>query len=311
MTNNREEIGGLDIYALAPLIWNRIYFPDKTIFLEKNFWVDFLTVHDKPNIAELFHENSKFRKHGGGIRSLIDALGFNYLRYEKAQRLESDYNLPKVDLPAPKKPKIQLDKVLLERESTRVFSKEYELKLSELSGILRYSCGPRKGEEGFRTWPSAGALYPTSVFIAARRVKDLESAIYIYEPYNNMLYRYLSLTEDVWDEIDRSMAVREVVDIENASLFVFLVGTFWKPMVKYGCRAYRYVFIEAGHIGQNLYLTATAFGLGCVSIGGYYDDCLDEALLMDGIENSVIYVFALGKPGGETDAFGKGGVSPI
>jgi nitroreductase len=52
--------------------------------------------------------------------------------------------------------------------------------------------------------------------------------------------------------------------------------------------------LEAGHVAQNLNLVATALGLGCVNIGGYFDREIDEYLDLDGITHSTIYMLAIG-----------------
>ena len=64
---------------------------------------------------------------------------------------------------------------------------------------------------------------------------------------------------------------------------------------KYGQRGYRYVWLDAGHLGQNLYLVATAMGLGPVGIGGFFDRELD-ALLDLPAEERAFYLVCVGQP---------------
>ena len=65
--------------------------------------------------------------------------------------------------------------------------------------------------------------------------------------------------------------------------------------VKYGERAFRYIFMDVGHICQNLYLAATAMGLGCCAIGAFFDDEVNQILGLDGMTESAIYIATVGK----------------
>jgi SagB-type dehydrogenase family enzyme len=65
---------------------------------------------------------------------------------------------------------------------------------------------------------------------------------------------------------------------------------------KYQDRAYRYGLIEAGHIGENLYLAATSMGLGACAVGAFMDDDMNALLGVDGVEEAIVYMLALGKP---------------
>lgn len=77
-----------------------------------------------------------------------------------------------------------------------------------------------------------------------------------------------------------------------------ITALFWRCRFKYGLRAYRFTLLEAGHVMQNLLLTAQALGLGAVPIGGYYDRRLDEWLGVDGRNESTLYTAAIGIPRG-------------
>jgi SagB-type dehydrogenase family enzyme len=65
---------------------------------------------------------------------------------------------------------------------------------------------------------------------------------------------------------------------------------------RYGDRGYRYTLIEAGHVGQNLALTAAALGLGSLSLGGFYDDDIARMLGLDPAFEIALYGVALGVP---------------
>jgi SagB-type dehydrogenase family enzyme len=70
---------------------------------------------------------------------------------------------------------------------------------------------------------------------------------------------------------------------------------FNRTKIKYGERGYRYILLDAGYIGENIYLVSNAMGLGVVSIGGFIDDDINELLDINGVDEAVIYIFAIGK----------------
>jgi SagB-type dehydrogenase family enzyme len=74
----------------------------------------------------------------------------------------------------------------------------------------------------------------------------------------------------------------------------------WTAMVerskwKYRERAYRYIYLDVGHIGQNLYLAATALDLGCCTIGAFYDEEVDRLVGVDGEKEISVYMGAVGR----------------
>jgi SagB-type dehydrogenase family enzyme len=83
--------------------------------------------------------------------------------------------------------------------------------------------------------------------------------------------------------------------LPTASVDILLAAVFLRTKGKYGERGYRYALLEAGYIGQNICLMATAMGLGVVSVGGFFDDELNQLLRIDGVNEAVLYVLVLGK----------------
>jgi SagB-type dehydrogenase family enzyme len=91
----------------------------------------------------------------------------------------------------------------------------------------------------------------------------------------------------------------------DTSLILFLTAVFERSTFKYGARGYRFVLLEAGHVAQNINLVATALGMGCVNLGGYYDRRIDDLLNLDGVTHSTVYMIALGEKDADqpTDGF--------
>jgi SagB-type dehydrogenase family enzyme len=115
--------------------------------------------------------------------------------------------------------------------------------------------------------PSAGRLYPLELYIVAQMVDGLADGIYHYDARSHQLeHRH---TGAAHAEVARITLGQEM--IRSANLVVAITAIFQRTMWKYGQRGYRYVWLDAGHLAQNLYLVATALGLGAMAIGGFYD----------------------------------------
>jgi len=89
-------------------------------------------------------------------------------------------------------------------------------------------------------------------------------------------------------------ALDQTMVMESAVVFIW-TAVVARSKWKYGERAYRYIYMDAGHIGQNLYLAAVALGLGCCTIGAFFDDEVNEILNVDGTEETAVYMGIAGK----------------
>ena len=83
--------------------------------------------------------------------------------------------------------------------------------------------------------------------------------------------------------------------VRDAAIGIVMTAVFSRNQSKYGERGYRYILLEAGHIGQNIYLVSEALGLKCCALGGTRDENLEKLIDIDGITESVVYGFAVGK----------------
>jgi len=194
-------------------------------------------------------------------------------------------------LPKPKlKGDMSLEEALLKRRSVREYTPE-PLKLEEVSQILWAAQGITH-PYGYRTAPSAGALYPIEVYIHSSDVIGLEKGIYKYDPEKHLLIE--GRRGDLSAEIYRAGLSQE--QILTAPLVVLIFGVFERTTFKYGKRGIRYVFNEVGHVSQNIYLQATAMGLGTVAIGAFYDDDLRD-IVGAGRNESPLYIMPVGRVG--------------
>jgi SagB-type dehydrogenase family enzyme len=82
---------------------------------------------------------------------------------------------------------------------------------------------------------------------------------------------------------------------EQAAVVFIWTAVVERAKWKYLERAYRYIYMDAGHIGQNLYLAATALGLGCCAIGALYDEEVNRLVGADGVNETAVYMACVGK----------------
>jgi len=144
---------------------------------------------------------------------------------------------------------------------------------------------------GFRSAPSAGALYPIEIYPVVNRVTGLEPGIYHYNVRDHALE--LLKGGDYRGQLIRYCLGQEMPGTANVVLI--LTAIFHRTRWKYRERAYRYVMLEAGHIGQNIYLAATAMGMGACAIGAFLDDPINRLLEVDGVREAVVYLLTVGR----------------
>ncbi len=196
-----------------------------------------------------------------------------------------------VELPKPRlKGDMSVEEAILRRRSVREYSSE-PLNLQEVSQLL-WSAQGITHPYGYRAAPSAGALYPIELYIHATRVEGLETGVYRYEPGRHTLLEVRR--GDLSQELYRVGLSQE--QILTAPLVILIFAVFERTTFKYGKRGIRYVFNEVGHVSQNIYLQATALGLGTVAIGAFYDDELRE-IVSARREESPLYIMPVGRVG--------------
>ena len=81
----------------------------------------------------------------------------------------------------------------------------------------------------------------------------------------------------------------------QASVVILISGVLTRTKLKYGERGYRYVLLDIGHLGQNLYLSCTAMELAVMTTCGFFDDEANKLLRIDGVDETVMYVAFIGK----------------
>jgi len=240
----------------------------------------------KKGAGDLFQKETKyFRGKLGGAPLLWHAKPETYKRYPKAPTI-------KLDLPT-REGGMSLWQTINERRSIRNFAGE-PIDKTTLSQLIWASQGITRESMGyeFRTCPSAGALYPVETYLVIHNVTGVDPGIYHYGVRDHELEQ-LQLGD--FRNAVALAALDQDMAFASAAVFIW-TAVFGRSKWKYNQRAYRYVYLDAGHIAQNLALAAVSVGLGTCQIGALYDDEVNSLLDIDGEEESVIYMTVVGRP---------------
>jgi len=195
-----------------------------------------------------------------------------------------------IKLPKPRyKSDFSLEEAINKRRSVRSY-KDEPLSLEEVSQLLWAAQGITEVSWGLRTAPSAGALYPLKVYLVVGKVKGLEAGVYEYHPKEHALRKILD--KDKREEL--TIACLNQSYIKESAVSLVFSAIFGRTTQKYGEREIRYVYMEAGHASQNVYLQAEALNLGTVVIGAFNDFQVKKILQLSK-EESPLYVMPVGK----------------
>lgn len=202
------------------------------------------------------------------IRTAILLLGLAPCLSGSAMERDQDIDLPEPSADGD----TSLEAAIRERRSVREFSKR-ELSLAEVGQLLWAAQGVTS-RDGLRTAPSAGALYPLEIYLVAGDVDSLPAGVYHYRPKGHRL-QFLAEGDS------RKALATAALDqswVRRAPAVLVIAGVYDRSAKKYGQRARRYTRIETGHAAQNVYLQATALGLGTVIVGAFEDAEVGEVL---------------------------------
>jgi len=250
------------------------------------------------SVSELFHENSK---HHRSDRAVVDrimaALGSPVLQGIMATAFKQYPSARKIALSRDFPPALAtFDQAVLGRRSLHEFGSE-PLGWDQFSKLIQFGGGitgtgdlPYGERQHFRAAPSGGGLYPVEMYVFALHIETLPAGIYHYYPVENHI--------ELLSERDYSAELKTVTfasEVGQAGAVFALTGIPLKSRLKYGERGYRFMLLEAGHIAQNLLLTANSLRLAAFPIGGFIDDELDRLLRIDGLDEISLYLVAVGR----------------
>jgi len=182
--------------------------------------------------------------------------------------------------------------LLQQRRSERSYNKA-AVSGSKLSQVLWAAQGITLTTEyhQFRTAPSAGGLFPIETYCAINNVEGFKPGIYHYQvPYHSLIL----LKEGSYGlELARAALGQKMLRDSSFNLV-------WSAMIersrwKYDQRAYRYIYLDAGHIAQNAALAAVSCGLGSCQVGAFFDEEVNQIIDLDGVNEFAIYLSSFGE----------------
>lgn len=245
--------------------------------------------------------------------STIENIGENFQKYTKyryvsksskmslgvpAPDTEKKYasSFPMIILPAGEtvlsKTFKSIDRLFRERRSRRAYS-EQPISLEQLAALLWATQGIIEHGPGYsyRTVPSAGARHPLETYLVLNRVENQPIGLYNFQPYKN---RLVCLKKNNKLPIILAEAcLGQTMLVECAVSFIW-TAVIERSRWKYQHRAYRYIYLDAGHICQNLYLASEALEVGCCAVAAFDDDAVNEIVGIDGREEFAIYLATVG-----------------
>ncbi len=198
---------------------------------------------------------------------------------------------------------------VLRRRSVRSFGAA-PLTLIDLSRLLWASAGVTTssvtphGQYFYRAAPTAGALYPIETYVVANNVEGLEPGLYHYRVTGaDILERPIVEGSHALEQLKtgdlRSQIAAAALDqpmCTKAGAVFLWTAVFARSEWKYRERAYRYFYLDAGHIAAHLSLAAVAQGLGSCPIAAFFDDEVNALVGIDGHAESAVYMTAVGRP---------------
>jgi SagB-type dehydrogenase family enzyme len=185
----------------------------------------------------------------------------------------------------------ELENTIIKRRSTRAFSGA-ELSLKELQALLDFTYQPQNSlDQGLDPHPDYFDLSLIETFVAVSGVTGLEEGCYYYAPKAQELrqIRFKNFRR----ELHRLCLGQNLG--RDAAAVLFHTADLQKAVMQYGDRVYRYLHMDAGHLGQRLNLAAIRLGLGVSGIAGFFDDEVNEVLGIP-TDEAVLYITTLGQP---------------
>ena len=163
---------------------------------------------------------------------------------------------------------VSLERTIHQRRTIRSFNGK-ALTLKQLSQLFWAAQGITESRGFKRAAPSAGALYPMDIYgaVGGGCIETLNPGVYLYEPATHSF----SLIQKGDSRRDIAMASLGQMWMSYAPITLVITAEYSRIMGKYGQRGVRYAMIEAGHIGQNIFLQSQAIGLKAGIVGAFED----------------------------------------
>jgi SagB-type dehydrogenase family enzyme len=180
--------------------------------------------------------------------------------------------------------RMPLERAILLRRSVRDYRDE-PLSLGDVAQLL-WSAQGSTSPRGFRTAPSAGALYPLEVYLVAGRVDGLAPGVFRYRPAGHELLKVFEGDR----RVELASAALGQSWVKDAPASIVISAVYDRTTGKYRERGIRYVHMEAGHAAQNVCLQAVALELGSVVVGAFVDSDVKKVLHMPESEDPLAII---------------------
>lgn len=201
---------------------------------------------------------------------------------QEDQERKEIMKLPEPKLTSP----ISVEQALAKRRSVRDYQED-SLTIQQVSQLLWAAQGVTS-DWGGKTSPSAGALYPLEIYLLAGEVQGLDVGLYRYEPGKHTVIQ--TKKGDLRQKVTEASLDQE--EILKAPATIIISAVYGRTMGKYGERGVRYVHMEVGSVGENIYLQTESLGLGTVFIGAFDDEEVKRVL---GIEEEPLGIMPIGR----------------
>ncbi|CAN2039522.1 putative nitroreductase MJ1384 [Candidatus Magnetomoraceae bacterium gMMP-15] len=162
-----------------------------------------------------------------------------------------------------------LEETIKRRRTVRSFASK-KLTLKHLSQLLWAAQGITDNMGFKRAAPSGGALYPMDIYAVAGTdsVDGLKAGVWHYEPKAHKIS--LVIEGDLRNKL--AQASLSQMWMSEPPLNLVITAEYNRITIKYGQSGIRYAMIEAGHIGQNIFLMSEAQGLKAGIVGAFDDE---------------------------------------
>jgi len=227
------------------------------------------------------------------ILIILLAATFIYLIWPKTEETKPKMVINIVSLPkAEITTNVSVEQAIQNRRSVRHYTGE-ALTLQDVSKLMWAAQGITDNKTKYRTVPSGGHTYPLEIYILVGKggVNGLNEGVYHYNPFNNTLEQILK--GDVRFQL--SQAANQQPWVKEAPVNIIITANYQKMINKYKDEklSTRFVDMEAGHAGQNLYLEAEAINLATVALGSFKDDQVHKVLNLPNNEKT-LYIYPVG-----------------
>jgi len=171
------------------------------------------------------------------------------------------------------------------------------ISLATIGNLLSIACGVTGTTRAYgydelplRPFPSCGGLQAPEVYASVQNSTDVPEGIYHYQPSEH------ALETIAVGSFGRRLAAAALEQpwVAQAAIVLLVTGRYDRLRWKYGERAYRFMCIDCGFLGQNIYLAAESLGLGACAIAGFLDDVVEHTFLIDGKDEMAMMLITIG-----------------